>query len=201
MARESRKMPFSDFSDVVSSELLRYFRYEASASLIRQVTLTVIPGLLQTDAYAQTIFRANQVDDAKAAKLLASRQQRRTLLEGEHAPDGFFIIDEGALRRLVGGPEVMGEQLDHLTRMAEKPHIKIQALTFDVGAHPALTGPFNLLEFAYEDDPDVLFIENPMGDVLSLDDPQVTASYRLRFWEIEDLAVEPADFRRFLGAP
>jgi transcriptional regulator with XRE-family HTH domain len=200
MARGSRKLPFSDYADVVSDELLRYFRYEASASLIRQFAQAVIPGLLQTDDYARSIFTTNQLNDVTAAKLLASRRDRRALLDSSDAPDAFFIIDEGALWRVVGGPEVMGPQLDHLAAMAARARVKIQVLPFAAGAHPALAGPFNLLEFASEDDPDVLFVENPMGDVLYHDDPKVTSVYRLRFWELEDLAAEATDFRRFLAA-
>ena len=194
LARGSRRMPYTEYADVVSSEELKYFRYEASASVIRQVALNVIPGLLQTDAYAQSVFEARHFDEATSAKLIASRHARQEVLAGTGAPESFFIIDEGAMRRLVGGAEVMREQWNHLSEMSRSARVTIQFLPFDSGAHPALAGPFNLLEFAGDDDPDVLFIEEPTGAVLLRDDLDLTATYRERFWEIEDLSTDLANF-------
>jgi transcriptional regulator with XRE-family HTH domain len=199
MARGSKRLPFSDYADVLSQETLKYIRYEASSSLIRQVALTVIPGLLQTDAYIESLFASRQMADSRIAKMLASRRDRRGVFEGEDPPETFFIIDEGALRRVVGGTDVMGEQLDHLAKMAERARIKIQVLPFGAGAHPAMSGGFNLLEFANDDDPDVLFFESPLEDILYRDEPEVTAQFRLRFWELEDLSTEISDFQRFLA--
>ena len=69
-------------------------------------------------------------------------------------------------------------------------------LQFSIGAHLALAGPFILLEFPAENDPDVIFIENTLGDTLYRDDPEIMSRYRERFWALEDVATPREDFEK-----
>jgi transcriptional regulator with XRE-family HTH domain len=194
MARESKKLPFAEYRDVMSAEAVRYLQYEANALRIRQVALEVVPGLLQTEEYTRAVFTAYGMAADRADKLVESRKERQGLFERASPPESFFIIDESVLRRTVGGAKVMGHQIDHLVAMSDRPDVTIQVLQFSAGAHPALAGPFIHLEFPAENDPDVIFVENTLGDTLFRDDPDVTAKYLDQFWKLEDLASPPEGF-------
>jgi transcriptional regulator with XRE-family HTH domain len=194
MARGSKKQPFADYRDTFPADTIRYFGYEASAAVIRQVELNVVPGLLQTEEYTRALLAARRMDSTRIDKLVESRRERQELLERAEPPDAFFIVDEGALRRTIGGPSIMRRQLARLVQAAAQPHVSIQVLPFSIGAHPALAGSFVCLEFSAEDDPDLLYFENPLGDALFRDDAQLTATYRERFWELEDMATARESF-------
>jgi transcriptional regulator with XRE-family HTH domain len=194
MARESKKLPYAEYRDVMSAEAVRYLQYEANASIIRQVALEVVPGLLQTEEYTRALFDVYRIDSARADKLVESRKERRELFERPEPPETFFILDESVIRREVGGSRVMAHQLEHLIATSRRSDVSIQVLPFSAGAHPALAGAFIHLEFPAEDDPDVIFVENTLGDTLFRDDPEITASYREQFWALEDLATRPESF-------
>lgn len=200
MARGSKKLPFAEYRDVVSPETFRYFGYEASASTIRQVILNVLPGLLQTEEYARTLFSAYGMEKMRADKLIESRKERQELFDRFDPPEMYFMIDESALRRAVGGPTVMSRQIDYLTEMARRPHVSIYVLPFALGAHAALPGPFVHLEFPSEKDPDVIYVENALGDALFHYDLDLTASYLERFLHLEDVATRVETFEDYARA-
>lgn len=200
MARESKKLPFTEYRDAVSMETLHYFGLEAGASIIRQVALNVVPGLLQTDEYARAIFTAFQVNDARADKLLDSRRQRQELLKRPEPPEIFMIVDEAALRRSVGGQVVMADQIEHLVAVAARPNVSIQVLPFAIGAHAALPGSFSYLEFLDGDNPDTVYVENALGDALFSYDSDTTEAYRWRFQELAKVATPSAEFEKFVAA-
>lgn len=194
MARESKKLPFAEYRDVVPAEAVRYFQYEANASIIRQVEPLLVPGLLQVEEYSRAVLEAYRKSSEDADRIVESRKERQELFERSEPPDAFFILDEAVLRREVGGPKVMARQIDHLVRMAQRPGVAIQVVRFSAGAHSAMAGPFVHLEFPAENDPDVIFVENTLGDTLLRDDEDVTADYREQFWVLEDLATAPESF-------
>lgn len=197
MARESKRQPFTDYRDVFPADTIRFFGYEATASIIRQVELTVLPGLLQTEEYARAVLVAQGVEGGRADKLVESRRERQELFERPNPPEIFVVLDEGVLQRAIGGPTVMRRQLDRLAEAAARPGLTIQVLPFALGAHAALAGSFTYLEFPTEDDPDVLYLENPLGDALFHDEPQITSRYRERFWTLEDQATTRTEFDEF----
>ena len=192
MAKESKKLPFSEYREVVSAEGVRYFQYEANASIIRQVQAQLVPGLLQIEEYSRAVLDAYRKTPEESDKIVESRKERQELLERAAPPEAFFIIDEGVLRREVGGPKVMARQIDHLVEMAQQPTVSIQVIRFSAGAHPAMAGSFVHLEFPAENDADVIFVENALGDTLLRDDEEITAQYREQFWALEDIA-SPSD--------
>ena len=196
MARESKKLPFAEYRGAVPAEGIRYFQYEANASIIRQVTPLIVPGLLQIEEYSRAVLDAYRKSPEDADTIVESRKERQELLERPEPPEAFFIIDEGVLRREVGGAKVMARQIDHLVEMAQRPRVSIQVIRFSAGAHSALAGPFVHLEFPVDNDPDVIFIENALGDTLFRDDEDITADYREQFWALEDLASKPDLFEQ-----
>jgi transcriptional regulator with XRE-family HTH domain len=194
MAKASKKLPFVEYRDIVSAEAVKFFQYEANASIIRQVALHQVPGILQVEDYSKALLEAYGIYGDQAERLVESRTERRELFDRPEPPEAFFILDEAILRREVGGTKVMATQIDHLVAMSERPDISILVLPFSAGAHPALAGPFIHLEFPDDNDPDVIFVENTLGDTLFRDDAKTTARYREQFWKLESMATPPDDF-------
>lgn len=145
---------------------LPYLELEAKAKEILDFSSYLIMGILQTENYARALFRAAYPrDDPEAtAEKAQARLQRRNVLDRSAPPLLWVILDESCLRRAVGGPAVMREQMAHLVEAAESPHVTLQMLPFDAGAPP--TGEsFTLLRF--EEEPDALYTEaQGMGRVV-----------------------------------
>jgi transcriptional regulator with XRE-family HTH domain len=199
MARNSKHQPFSSYKDIFRIETLRYFAYESSASLIRQVEPLVIPGLLQTEEYARALSANYDLPASRIDKIWESREERQELLDRTEPPEMFFILDESVIRRTVGGAGVMRRQLAHLVELASRPQMSIQVLMFESGAHRALRGPFVYLEFPAAADPDVLYLESPTGDSVFRDDPEVTGKYLEDFYILEQQASAADRLREVLG--
>jgi transcriptional regulator with XRE-family HTH domain len=132
---------------------------EAQARRLRSFELVVVPGLLQTEAYARAVLSTrvgatlDEIDEAVAARL--ARQQ---ILDRDQPPELWAILDEGILRRPVGAPDVMRGQLTHLAGMARLPHVVVQVIPIAAGAHEGMRGgAFVIAEFddaatiAYQD--------------------------------------------------
>jgi Domain of unknown function (DUF5753) len=91
------------------------------------------------------------------------RIRRQELLTKDSAPRVWSVIDEAALRRAVGGPEIMRGQLRHLIEAAGLPNVTLQVVPFCIGGHDAAGGSFTVLRFAEPDVPDVVYIEQLTG--------------------------------------
>jgi len=114
---------------------------EAAARTLRTFEPLVIPGLLQTEAYARAILstRVGDTED-EVEELVSGRMKRQAILHRDKPPTLWAILDEGALRRCVGSREVMREQLAHLQEMARRPSIVVQVIPLFTGAHQGLNG-------------------------------------------------------------
>jgi transcriptional regulator with XRE-family HTH domain len=200
MAKGSRRMPFSDYRDVYRPETLRYFAYESSSAIVRQVEVLLVPGLLQTEEYARALLRAWDVDESRINLIWQARLERQDLLDRPDAPEMFFILDEAVIRRAVGGEEVMRSQRARLLELSRHPRVTIQLLPFERGAHVGMRGPFVYLEFPGMDDPDVLYLEGPLGDAVFRDEQEVTGSYLEYFFVLERMASPANDLEKVLGA-
>ncbi|MEU1511890.1 helix-turn-helix transcriptional regulator [Streptomyces sp. NPDC005811] len=165
---------------------------EAVATAIRQYAQILIPGLLQTRAYAEAVFRAYKptAQDAEIDDLVATRLERAHLLDDPTTPLLWAILDEAALRRVVGGRAVMAEAVRHVLSLARQRRIIVQVLPFGAGAHAAMDGPLKLMEF--KDAPPLSFVEAPdMGKLL--DDPATVARHILMFNLLQATALSPQD--------
>jgi transcriptional regulator with XRE-family HTH domain len=123
--------------------------HESHAQRLRNFELVVVPGLLQTEAYARAVLRTRvgateeELDEAVAARL-----ERQQILEREHPPQLWVLMDEAVLRRPVGGAELMAEQLEFLASTAQRPHIVLQVIPLVAGAHEGMRGgAFVLADF------------------------------------------------------
>nr|BFE58598.1 helix-turn-helix transcriptional regulator [Dactylosporangium thailandense] len=201
LARAARKQPFAPFADVLSGDFKRYLGYEAAAQTVYHFELSVIPGLLQTAAYTRAVIQMYNPDEPepRRRKREELKAKRRELLDRDERPELWFILDEGALRRLVGAeagsPALMLEQLDHIVALAERPRCHVQVVRFDAGAHPGMAGPFAVLEFADSSDERILYLENANGDVTIRDATELTARYLDVFRELQDRATPPGKLR------
>jgi transcriptional regulator with XRE-family HTH domain len=149
--------------------------HESHARRLRNFELVVVPGLLQTEAYARTVLRtrvgatAEELDEAVAARL-----ERQQILEHQHPPQLWVLIDEAVLRRPVGGAEVMAEQLEFLASAARRPHIVLQLIPLAAGAHEGMRGgAFVLADF--EDDPSLGYQDTAVSGQIVEDANQVDA--------------------------
>ncbi|MFI1483184.1 Scr1 family TA system antitoxin-like transcriptional regulator [Streptomyces sp. NPDC020747] len=164
---------------------------EAIATAIREYATLLIPGLLQTRAYAEAVFRAYKPTAPKAEidPLVAARLERAHLLDDPTTPLLWAILDEAVLRREVGGAEMAGA-LRHVADLARRHRIIVQVLPFGAGAHASMTGALKLMEF--EDAPSLSFVEGPdMGKLL--DDPATVARHTLTFGLLQAAAHSPQD--------
>ncbi|MEU6021207.1 helix-turn-helix transcriptional regulator [Micromonospora sp. NPDC047134] len=132
-------------ADVVGS-LIDWIWLESRATEIYSFDVVVLPGLLQTKAYAEAIIRAVDIDatEEQINRYVEIRLARQRRLDGDEPVRLSVVIDEGALRRTVGGATVMREQLEHLSTMATRSHIELLVLPSAAGAHPSPEGGFNV---------------------------------------------------------
>ncbi|MGW1745578.1 helix-turn-helix domain-containing protein [Streptomyces sp. NPDC002092] len=152
---------------------------EAHSTMIRQYAPLLIPGLLQTPAYAQAV---NHAYDPMASQetidaWVEGRMERTRLLDNPTKPVLWTVIDEASLRRETGGREVMAESMRHIASLIRQRRVIVQVLPFDAGAHAAMEGALRLMEF--EDAPPLVYFEGPGTGRLE-DDPATVARLRFR---------------------
>lgn len=186
LARYSRRLPFSEFRDVISPESIRYFGYEAASAVIRQVEPLVVPGLLQTEEYSEAVLSVEPTNQGDVARIVESRRQRQEILLPPNPVHLSCIIDEAVLRRSVGGAAAMKRQLQALADWNSQPNIDVRVVGFASGAHFGIRGPFVLLEFADPSDATMLYLENPRGGAIFEDDPDRVAKFLEAFLDLED---------------
>jgi transcriptional regulator with XRE-family HTH domain len=154
---------------------------EGRATVIRWWEPLLVPGLLQTAEYARALFKAWQTtgDDDEVENLVTARLARQRIFGGPKPPAFWAVIDEGVLRRRIGGAKVMHDQLVHLAEMAERPMIKVHVIPAEVGAHIGLLGAFAIASFA-DSVPGIVYFESPDEGETSKD-PATVAKIILTF--------------------
>jgi transcriptional regulator with XRE-family HTH domain len=150
-----------DYSDILPSWFEAYIGLEEAATRIRSYEIQFVPGLLQTESYARavTILGHAHSPAEEIERRVSLRMARKSLLRGLRAPHLWVVIDEAVLRRPIGGPDIMREQLDYLIDCAAMPNVTLQVIPFQAGGHSAAGGPFSILRFAEADLPDVVYLE------------------------------------------
>lgn len=173
--------------------------FEAEASSIRTFESSVIPGLLQTPEYATAVFEGGRYAGAEEIERRAqARMERRSILTSFN-PTGFrVVLDEAALRRLIGSRETMAEQLRHLLYMAKLPNVDLQVLPFSAGAHNALIAPFSILEFPEPLDLPIIFIETATGG-LFLEEAVEVEQHTVTFSDVQGSALSTAQSAKFIA--
>ncbi|MFD0269851.1 helix-turn-helix domain-containing protein [Streptomyces sp. NPDC127106] len=165
---------------------------EALASAIRDYAPQLIPGLLQTEAYARAVCRAYQptAPEEVIDELVTNRLARASLLTNPTTPLLWCVFDEAVIRREVGGPEVMADALRHVISLIRSHRIIVQVIPFSAGAHAGMTGLLKLMSF--DDAPQLAYVEaNGMGQLF--DDPATVARHALNYDLLTASALSPRE--------
>jgi len=203
LARMSRERTWwSDYRDVIRPG--NFVGLEAGASSMLTWEPVVVPGLLQTEAYVRALLRTGRESDSKQDidRRVALRLTRQGRLTERRPLEFAAIVDESVVRRVIGGEEVMAEQLRHLVEMAQLPNVTLQILPFGAGEHGFLSGPVALLEFRDVDaqvnrgisKPEttnlgVVYLEGLAGDSYE-EQPAEVARYRREFERLSEKALD-----------
>lgn len=165
------------YSDILPHWVEPYFGLEAAASFIREFELQFVPGILQIEEYARAVIRlGNLPSEDEVIRRAQARISRQEILHRADPPRIWAVLDEGALRRHIGGRDVMKAQLRHLIEMCDHPNVTLQILPFSAGAHRAMGGPFTILRYTEPDLRDVVYIEQ-LTSALYLDKPIEVDAY------------------------
>ncbi len=151
------------WEDEYGAAVPAWFRHcvdlEAQACRVAAWDCGLIPGVLQTADYARAVIgaatRTAGGDVDRQVQLRMARGQR--LLSRAPQVQVTVVLGEAAVRCVVGGPAVMAGQVEHLRRLSSEGRAEIRVLPFEVGAHPAMVGPFMIL--GVDGDPDVIYLE------------------------------------------
>ncbi|MGW0823636.1 helix-turn-helix domain-containing protein [Streptomyces sp. NPDC002845] len=148
---------------------------EQQATLIQQFALSLVPGVLQTDGYARAVFRAYRPNHTteELDEAVVIRTKRARILDGPLSPVVWTLLDESVLRRRVGGPQVMVEQLHKIADLAETGRLRLHVLPYGVGAHALQQSYLTLMSF--EDSAPVAYVEAFLTGHL-MDDPALVAA-------------------------
>jgi transcriptional regulator with XRE-family HTH domain len=191
---------WSRYDDVMPDWFETYVGLEQATSLIRTYELQFVPGLFQTEDYARAVTAlghrsASAEEIERRVSLRLQRQQ--VLTRPDATPRVWAVIDESALRRPLGGRDVMRAQLAHLVEVAELPQVTLQVMPFDRGGHSAAGGSFSILRFAEPELPDIVYIEQLTG-ALYLDRLEEADHYREVMNSLSAEAETPAESARQL---
>jgi DNA-binding XRE family transcriptional regulator len=150
------------YGDVLPSWFRTYVDLEQAATLIRTYEGQFVPGLLQTDDYMRAVVRGAHLEESgeEVGRRVRLRLARQMLLTRQGPPRLWAVVDEAALRRPVGGPEVMRGQLERLIEATKLPNVTLQILPFASGAHAAMGSAFSILRFADREIPDIVYLEH-----------------------------------------
>jgi transcriptional regulator with XRE-family HTH domain len=163
LAREANTPAWwQHYGDVLPQWFRAYVDLESAAALIRTYEGQLVPGLLQTDDYMRAVIGGAHLDDSseEVGRRVRLRMARQALLTQADAPRLWAVVDEAALRRRVGGAEVMRRQVERLIDATKLPNVTLQVLRFGAGAHPAMAGAFSVLRFPDRELPDVVYVEH-----------------------------------------
>ncbi|MFC9931475.1 helix-turn-helix domain-containing protein [Streptomyces sp. NPDC127190] len=198
MARDSRQQGWwHTFGDIPYSV---YIGLETDAESLRVYEPQLVTGLLQTRAYAEALVQGAlpETSTAEIEKRVSVRMRRQERITAEKNPLRLWVVlDEAALRRVVGSRLVMREQLEHLIEMSQLPHVTVQVLPFDVGAHPGLNGQYAILEFSDAADSSVVYLEGVTSD-LYLEKAQDVQRYAVMYEHLRAQSLNVEQSRQFI---
>jgi transcriptional regulator with XRE-family HTH domain len=199
MARESRQQGWwHAFGDVPYSV---YIGLETEADSLRVYDSLVVPGLLQTRRYAQAVIEGMLPESTpdQIERRIEIRLRRQERITDPDTPLRFWVVmDESALRRVVGSRDIMREQLEYLAQMSTFSHVTVQLLPYDAGAHPGMMGNFSVLEFADTSDSSVVYIEGVTSD-LYLEKPTDVHGYSVMYEHLRAQALSAEASRQFIA--
>lgn len=197
--RERRRAKGWWVSSLTAGNLREYIAMEDVAIKVRTWQLALIPGLFQTPEYMRALAVAavspDEIDEVE--RIVDVRVRRQHRLGGSSPLRVHAVIWEAALRQMIGGPQVMRQQLEHLRELAERPTIDVQVLPFRAGVHSCGGGSFNILTFAEEGATDVVHMDG-LRTTNWVEGVEESASYTELFARTCAMSLSPYDSMRFL---
>ncbi|MBK3581369.1 MULTISPECIES: helix-turn-helix transcriptional regulator [unclassified Streptomyces] len=199
MAKDSRQQGWwHSFGDIPYSV---YIGLETDAASLRVYDPQVVPGLLQTRQYAEALItgalpETAQADVDKRVQVRLRRQER--ISAPENPLRLWTVMDESAVRRVVGNRSLMRDQLEHLVEQSQLPHVTVQVIPFDMGAHPGLNGQYAILEFPDAADSSVVYIEGVTSD-LYLEKANDVQKYSVMYEHLRAQALNVDQSRQFIA--
>lgn len=180
------------YDDVLPHKFGTYIGLELDAATVTAYESLVVHGLLQTPEYARALLQTIHVTQYpdEIDRLVEVRMRRKNLFHRSSPFQLTVIMEEAAIRRLVGGPEVMMPQLDYLLQTQEEENIHIQVLPLSIGAHIGLDGSISLLTF--EDEPSVGYSESTTGNTY-LRKPREISRCKLILQRLQEAALSTTD--------
>lgn len=189
LARQSRERTWwTDYRDFMRPG--NFVGMEAEASACRIWEPIILPGLFQTEGYMRALMLTGRPSDTreKIERRIALRLTRQQRLTVEVPLVVYAVIDESVVRRVVGGVDVMREQLRRLVELAKLPNVNIQILPFNAGEHLFMGGSATLLEFPDVAHSDVVYLEGLAGDYYE-EQPVEVGRYRDELKRLSDKAL------------
>nr|WSY54124.1 helix-turn-helix domain-containing protein [Streptomyces sp. NBC_00886] len=199
MAKDSRQQGWwHSFGDIPYSV---YIGLETDAASLRVYDPQVVPGLLQTRQYAEALITGALPETASADvdKRVQVRLRRQERISAPENPLRLWtVMDESAVRRVVGNRSLMRDQLEHLVEQSQLPHVTVQVIPFDMGAHPGLNGQYAILEFPDAADSSVVYIEGVTSD-LYLEKANDVQKYSVMYEHLRAQALNVDQSRQFIA--
>jgi transcriptional regulator with XRE-family HTH domain len=183
----------------LSPETMDFIGLEADAVSIEFFELILIPGLLQTEAYARALIGAGPFahDPDRVNRLVDVRMRRQGLLTRPDPPELWAIVDEAALHRQVGGTAVMRGQLRRLIEASELPYVTLQVLPFASGAYRGMTGAFKILNIAPPGDLRVVTVDS-LTEISYRETDEEIHTYTAAFDRLRAAALSESDSRELI---
>ncbi|WP_412517446.1 helix-turn-helix domain-containing protein [Actinomadura madurae] len=177
-----------------------YIGLEDETSFLRSFRLSIVNGLLQTESYARAVIRNTvpKLPPGEIERKVEIRLKRQKRITEKDPLKIWTILEEGVIRRLIGGAEVTREQMNHLLTLSQRPDITIQVLPFTKGAHPSIGVSFNILSFSGDILPDVVHVEEMTGD-LFIENEKRAFRYMLAFEELQRRALTERETQDFIS--
>jgi transcriptional regulator with XRE-family HTH domain len=186
------------YRDLLTEATRQLVQFEAEAAAIRYFQHMLVPGVLQTPAYAQAVlehYREHLTGDEIQRRFEVRQQRQKQLLARRDPLEFLVLLDESVLHRQLGGPVVMGEQLQSLLRIMRQGKVLIRIAPFTEAAPIALLGPFIILDLDEEDS--ILYREERLSDQIVQDPPEIER-HRTAFEDLWRVAYDDNESARLL---
>lgn len=182
-------------------EYTAYIGFETEARTVRNYESLFVPGLAQTERYARAVIKGvlPTASQTEVDQRVQARIERQAVLTKARPLQLWAIMDEAAVRRLVGGREVMHEQVRHLLQLAQEPNVTLQLIPFGTGAHAGMTGSFVHMDFPDAQDPELVYVDTPAGD-LFLESEAEIRRYKSMFEHLQAVALGPGESADLLAS-
>ncbi|MUL42558.1 helix-turn-helix domain-containing protein [Streptomonospora sp. PA3] len=199
LARDSKKPGWwQAYGESLPNWFQVYVGLEEAATRIRVYEAQFVPGMLQTEEYARAVIAAGRsVPDPTAEDRVAVRMRRQRHIEGDSGCKLWAIIDEAAVRRPVGGRDIMRGQLERLIKLSERRNITLQIVPFSAGAHAAEAGSFTILRYPDFGLSDIIYLEQLTGS-MCLDRRSEIDAYTMAMERLSVIAEPPSHTKDIL---